>query len=197
MKYMVTGVTSRILSKTHTALRRCFFCLVSENRPSVKGLLHQPAQFMGRGRIEFSPSANLGYKNSPGFFSTYAYLEARNSGATIRIGEGTWINNGFCAICEHTSIQIGARCMIGPNCTIYDSDFHGVRLQDRLTSDPSAAAAVHIADDVFIGANCTVLKGVRIGARAVIAAGSMITRDVPADTIAGGNPAKIIRPIIQ
>lgn len=50
-----------------------------------------------------------------------------------------------------------------------------------------------IGDDVFIGTNCIILKGVTIGARSIIAAGSVVTKSIPADCIAGGNPAKIIR----
>ena len=54
-------------------------------------------------------------------------------------------------------------------------------------------APIEIGDDVWIGARCQILKGVHIGARSIIAAGSVVTKDVPADCIAGGNPAKVIR----
>ena len=54
-----------------------------------------------------------------------------------------------------------------------------------------------IEDDVFIGANCIVLKGVTVGARSIIAAGSVVTKSIPADCLAGGNPAKVIRSLLN
>lgn len=55
------------------------------------------------------------------------------------------------------------------------------------------SAPVTIEDDVFIGMNCVILKGVTIGARSIIAAGSVVTKSIPADCVAGGNPAKVIK----
>ena len=54
-------------------------------------------------------------------------------------------------------------------------------------------APIVIGDDVWIGARCQILKGVHIGARSIIAAGSVVTKDIPSDCIAGGNPAKVLR----
>jgi len=132
---------------------------------------------------------------SPLFFSTYAYLEARNVTATISIGSGTWINNNFCAVADHSSIVIGSRCRIGPNVEILDSDFHGLRVEDRGLSRAEWAKAVSIGDDVFIGSNAKILKGVTIGSGSIIASGSIVTKDVPAGVIAGGNPARVIKAI--
>ena len=60
-------------------------------------------------------------------------------------------------------------------------------------TDWGVSKPIVIEDDVFIGANCLILKGVTIGARSIVAAGSVVTRSVPADCIVGGNPARIIR----
>ena len=76
---------------------------------------------------------------------------------------------------------------------MYDTDFHPVDYQDRRESQPGLTADVAIEDDVWLGANVTVLKGVTIGARAVIGAGSVVTRDIPADTFAAGAPARVVR----
>ena len=87
--------------------------MLSSTRLQGKPILHQPLQSVGLGVIEFSGKVNIGVFPSPFFFSTYAYIEARNSTAKVSIGDGTWINNGFSAIAEHTSICIGQRVMIG------------------------------------------------------------------------------------
>jgi len=147
------------------------------------------------GVIEFVGQIKIGFSPSPLFFSTYAYMEARNSGARITIGDGTWINNGFSAIAEHTSITIGQRVLIGANVEILDSDFHGIRVVDRNVSRSDWARPVVIEDDVFIGSNARVLKGVTIGRGAVIANSSIVVSDIPADSVAGGNPARVIKVI--
>lgn len=113
------------------------------------------------------------------------------SNAKLVIGEGTYINrNVFLDAAQ--LIQIGKQCGIGPGCYITDHD-HGldpklVPLEQALISQPTC-----IGDRVWIGANVTILKGVTIGDDAVIGAGSVVTKDVPPQAIAVGNPAKVIR----
>lgn len=158
-------------------------------------ILYQPLQSAGHGVIEFSGQVKVGVFPSPFFFSTYAYIEARNSNARVSIGDGTWINNGFSAIAEHTSIAIGRRVLIGTNVEMFDSDFHGIRVDDRNKSSPDWARPIVIEDDVFIGSNVRVLKGVTIGRGAVIANSSLVVNDVPPDSVAGGNPARVIKVI--
>jgi len=169
--------------------------------PSAKLLgrptLYQPMQATGLGVIEFKGTVKIGVHPSPFFFSSYAYIEARNISASISIGHGSWINNNFCAIAEHSSIVIGERVLIGTGVEIYDSDFHGIRIPDRGRSDPSWARPVKIGSDVFLGSNVRVLKGVSIGDGSVIAGGSIVSKDIPSGVIAAGNPAKVVRSILQ
>ena len=160
-----------------------------------KPTLHQPMQSVGLGTIEFLEKVNIGVFPSPSFFSTYAYIGARTSQARISIGEGTWINNGFSAIAEHTSITIGKRVLIGTHVEIYDSDFHGIQVSDRNKSRAEWAKPVVIEDDVFLGSNVRVLKGVTIGRGSVIANSSVVVKDIPSGVIAGGNPARVIKVI--
>lgn len=169
--------------------------LLSNATLQGKPTLHQPLQAVGAGQIKFSGQINIGFFPSPFFLSTYSYIEARNSCAQIHIGEGTWINNGFSAIAEHTSITIGARVMIGSHVEILDSDFHGIRVDDRNKSKAEWAKPVVIEDDVFIGSNVRILKGVTIGQGSVIANSSLVVNDIPAGVIAGGNPAKVLKVI--
>jgi maltose O-acetyltransferase len=167
--------------------------MLSDNRPHGTPVLHQPVQFTGRGRIEFQPDVHFGVFPSPSFLSTYSYVEARNRGSSVRIGSGTRINNNFCVIAEHCDIQIGTRCLIGANVEICDSDFHGIDPAQRTLSNADWARSVSIGDNVFIASHVKVLKGVSIGNDCVIAAGAVVTSDIPEATIAGGIPARVLR----
>ncbi len=174
--------------------RILLYGLLSGAKVQGKPTLLQPLQTVGVGRIEFIGVVSVGVFPSPLFFSTYAYIEARNTTSKISIGDGTWINNGFIAIAEHTSITIGKRVLIGTNVEIFDSDFHGIRVDDR-KSRPEWAKPVVIEDNVFLGSNVRVLKGVTIGQGSVIANSSVVVKDIPPNVIAGGIPAKVLKVI--
>ncbi len=150
-------------------------------------IISQPALFCGKGSITLNGTVNIGYSRSPFFLSGYSYFEARTPESTIVIGNGTYINNNFSIISEGPGIKIGERCLIGPGVTIFDSDFHG--LVDRSSPQKSP---VLIGENVFIGANSIILKGVTIGSNSTIAAGAVVTKDVAANVISGGNPARVI-----
>lgn len=175
--------------------RILMYHLLSSAPIQGKPILFQPLQTVGLGQICFSGQVKIGVFPSPLFFSTYAYLEARNSTAQISIGDGTWINNGFSAIAEHTSITIGRRVFVGTSVEIFDSDFHGIHIDDRGRSIAEWAKPVVVEDDVFLGSNIKILKGVTIGRGSVIACGSVVTKDIPPGVVAGGNPARVIRAI--
>lgn len=176
-------------------LRVYAYGMASDNSVNGSPRRLQPIQCVGEGRVSIENSAIIGVFNSPLFFSTYAYIEARKASASISIGAGTWINNNFCAIAEHTSISIGKRCLIGVNVEILDSDFHGMKVNQRDMSQPEWARPVRVGDDVFIGSNVKILKGVNIGSGSVIANGSVVVKDIPSEVIAAGNPARVIKAI--
>lgn len=114
-------------------------------------------------------------------------------GARLVVGEDVGASNleVFC----WSEISIGARTLIGGGCRIYDSDFHPLAAVDRNPDRANATRCkpIHIGDNVFIGGSTTILKGVSIGSRAVIGAGSVVTRSVPSDEIWAGNPARLVR----
>jgi acetyltransferase-like isoleucine patch superfamily enzyme len=110
--------------------------------------------------------------------------------ARLTIGDDTFINNGVVLSCRG-SIQIGARCQIAPQVVIMDNDYHGV--DDRSEVPPSSP--VIIEDDVWLATRSTILRGVRVGRGAVVAAGAVVTRDVPPFTLVAGVPARIVRQI--
>lgn len=109
-------------------------------------------------------------------------------GALLEIGESTFINAGV-SISASRHVRIGSRCEIGPGVLIMDNDFH-------VAGDPShhpPSRPIHIGDRVWIGARAIVLKGVTVGDSATIAAGSVVTSDVPAGSVVAGVPARVIR----
>jgi acetyltransferase-like isoleucine patch superfamily enzyme len=124
----------------------------------------------------------------------------------IEIGDYCYFTNAV-LLCE-LSLQIGSYVVMGWNTTIADTDFHPVapalRVSDAIACSPAGGGrlrppieqrAVIIEDDVWIGPNATILKGVRVGAGAFIEPGALVTRDVPSRVRVEGNPAKVISKI--
>ena len=115
-------------------------------------------------------------------------------GGNIQIGDR--VGMSCTALVCHNAITIGNDVTIGGNTVIYDTDFHTLNTDQRANfQDNSLAktAPVSIQNRVFIGSHVTILKGVTIGENAVIAAGSVVTKNVPPNQIWGGNPAQFIR----
>ena len=115
--------------------------------------------------------------------------------AKLLIGDNAGISNST-IIC-HESITIGNNVQIGANNIIYDSDMHSVEYEDRIhVPDVKIKKAPVIIDDgAWICGHCIILKGVHIGKRSVVAAGSVVTSDIPDDELWGGNPCRFIRKI--
>jgi acetyltransferase-like isoleucine patch superfamily enzyme len=108
----------------------------------------------------------------------------------IAIGAGCYINR-HTILDAADSIVLGERCMIGPFCVIIDHD-HGIEAGRDVQDQPLKTAPIRLGRAVWLGAHVTVLKGVTIGDGAVVAAGSVVTKDVPAEAIVAGVPAKQI-----
>jgi acetyltransferase-like isoleucine patch superfamily enzyme len=120
-------------------------------------------------------------------------LRTLRSGARIEIGVHTGLSGT--TICAAQQVTIGNYVLIGANVTIADTDFHPTNPEGRRYRgdfDQFHSAPVRVEDNVFIGAGAYVLKGVTIGKNSVIGAGSVVTRDVPPNSIAAGNPARVI-----
>jgi acetyltransferase-like isoleucine patch superfamily enzyme len=96
------------------------------------------------------------------------------------------------------SVRIGNDCLFAGEVKILDNNSHSLDYVQRRANaplEPEDVAPVVIDEDVWIGTNCMVLKGVKIGRGAVIAAGAVVTKDVPPFTVAAGNPARVIKRI--
>ncbi len=109
-----------------------------------------------------------------------------NKGAELILGSG-YINNNVNISCFE-SIEVGKNVVISEGVTMRDSDNHQVVGSKNKITQP-----IKIGNRVWIGVNATILKGVTVGEGAIIAAGAVVTKDVPANTLAGGVPAKIIK----
>ena len=158
--------------------------------------LHIPrGSFLFLGFAHFTPapcSMHLGKNARLSVEGTVQILRGTrvfvNDGGHLEIGTRSYINDCSTVTCfEH--IKIGSGCSISWNTNILDTNIHELVVQGRPRprSEP-----VIIGDQVWIGTGATILAGTTIGDQAVVAAGSVVTSDVPGGTVVGGNPAHVI-----
>jgi acetyltransferase-like isoleucine patch superfamily enzyme len=111
-----------------------------------------------------------------------------DKGGTLTVGRNSRINGVHISVSQQ--VQIGNNVRIAPYCIIIDNDYH--KIEDHF-SDEGTRQPIIIEDDVWITMNCMIMKGVKIGRGAVIAAGAVVTRDVAPYTVVGGVPARLIK----
>lgn len=141
-----------------------------------------------------NPSLRSSVRSNPLGPNHPCILSTRRPVASLTIGDDFGMTGGS-IVCEER-ITIGNRVWVGCNSVILDTDFHPLDPKTRAKYPlDGATAPVIIEDDVFIGMNVIVLKGVTLGAGCVIGAGSIVTQDIPPGMIAVGNPAKVTRPV--
>ena len=114
-----------------------------------------------------------------------------NKTAKIFIDSNTTIGN-YSFIYSSEKIMIGKDCMIAPFVYLVDSD-HGQDISSTMNTQPNITAPIIIGDDVWIGSHSVILPGVNIGTGSIIAAGSVVTKDVEKYSIYGGVPAKFLK----
>lgn len=122
------------------------------------------------------------FKMFPPFYTDF--------GKNITIGRRVFINAG-CHFQDHGGVTLGDGCLIGHNVVFATLD-HGTAPEDRGAMYP---APIRLGKNVWVGSNSTILRGVTVGDNAIIAAGSVVTKDVAANTVVGGVPARHIRDI--
>ena len=115
--------------------------------------------------------------------------------AVLEICKNVGMSGTIIWVAKH--IKIGNNVKIGGGTTLMDTDAHSLSFKDRRNEISDAKNRIDkeiiIEDDVLIGANVIILKGVHIGARSIIGAGSVVTKDVPEDCVVAGNPAKVVK----
>ena len=114
-------------------------------------------------------------------------------GTGIHLAENVFINYN-CTMLDAADIRIGKNTLIGPNCSLYTPEHP---LDFRLRRQPiESARTISIGEDTWLGGNVTVCPGVRIGNRCIIAAGSVVTQNIPDDTMTAGVPAVIKKSLV-
>jgi maltose O-acetyltransferase len=189
MREIFVTLFIRIYQYFRIILYKYLFSTASANLSGVN--VNQPIQFVGKGKIIIN-GGTIGVWPSAAFLTSVAYFESRRLSASIIVKKGTVFNNGAVLIADKGNITIGENCLIGSNVFITDSDFHGLNIEDR-RNDGYECLDVIIGNDVFIGNDVKILKGVQVGDNSVIGVGSIVVKNIPANTLYAGVPAKLVR----
>lgn len=132
------------------------------------------------GKVLFSPKTEVSVQGmlriGNGVRTERGVFLASRYGSEIKLGSKVYVNRNTCIVAKE-SISIGNHVDIGPNVCIYDHD------HSKKSPTGFVTAPISIGNDVWIGANCVILKGVTVGDNCVIAAGSVITHDIPANSV--------------
>jgi maltose O-acetyltransferase len=128
------------------------------------------------------PNAGQGLWLQPPFYCDYGY--------NMIVGEKVFFNFN-CVVLDVTYVKIGSRTLFGPNVQIYTAT-HPMDPRER-ASGVEYAKPITIGEDVWVGGSAVICPGVTIGDRCVIGAGSVVTKDIPSDVFAAGNPCRVIR----
>jgi acetyltransferase-like isoleucine patch superfamily enzyme len=151
--------------------------------------MEQLPYLSGRGRIVIGQRVQLSGKPSFGFSNRV------HASPQLLIGDRTFIGHG-CSIGVAESVRIGNHCLLAAGVKVSDFDGHPLDAERRRRQEPTPAEGIRpvvIGDDVWIGVAAIILKGVTIGDRSVVGAGALVTKDVPADVVVAGNPARVVK----
>jgi acetyltransferase-like isoleucine patch superfamily enzyme len=159
----------------------------------LRGKARVPFSVRLQGRVQVSGCGEVVLGEGVSLNGTVVPIEVVTySSGLIEIGNHTFINYGS-SIAARASVKIGSYCHLGHYIFVMDNDQHDVVGHMELPpSDP-----VIVEDHVWIGSKTIVLPGVRIGSRAVIGAGSIVTKDIPPRCVAAGNPARVLRHLTE
>ena len=162
----------RLMDEMSEEARRITFSLNSayHNQEEINSLL---CELFGR-------PVGKGFKMFPPFYTDF--------GKNTHIGDDVFIN-ACCNFQDHGGVYIGDNVLIG-SYVVFATINHGQRPEERGSNFP---APIHIGNGVWIGSHATILPGVTVGDNAIIAAGAVVNKDVPAEAVAGGVPAKVIK----
>jgi acetyltransferase-like isoleucine patch superfamily enzyme len=143
----------------------------------------------GHGKIAIADHVRLSGKSS------FTFNNRFQQEPTVRLGDRTFVGHQ-CTFRVASKVEIGCDCLIAGSVSIADYDGHPVDATRRRAGEASALEDVRpvvIGNDVWIGKGATILKGVEIGDRSIVAARAVVTKSVPADCIVAGNPARVVK----
>ncbi|MBQ9225384.1 MAG: acyltransferase [Fibrobacter sp.] len=185
---------ARIIRKLVRTSRVCFYKCISTAKPEGKFRSIAPVLCEGKGRVSVGEGTVFGFMEDAGFWTSYEFLNPRNVDSKISIGKNCQICNRFTAVSEGEGIEIGDNVLVGSSVTVLDSDFHEIDPSRRIDGNPKTGKVV-IGDNAWIGDRVMILKGSTIGKNSVVAAGSVVSGEFPANVVIGGVPARVIREI--
>jgi acetyltransferase-like isoleucine patch superfamily enzyme len=151
----------------------------------------------GEGHVELGSEIAFGYALAPIVGDGRILLQARTAEATVSVGDRTEFSNNV-AVVANQLVRIGADCLIGDLVRVFDSDFHELDPELRLnrrqrTVSHALVSPTVIGDNVWLGSRVIVMRGASVGDHSVIAAGAVVSGEIPASVLAGGVPARVIR----
>lgn len=170
-----------LFGKMYYSIRKSSKININKGSLALNRFITRKDPFIGN--LEMYENAEINVNNT--FFIHSGCDIMVFKGARLNLGSG-YINR-YCKIRCYDEITIGNGVAISENFTIWDSDAH------QMMNGSEPTQPIVIGNKVWIGTNVTVLKGVKIGDGCVIAAGSLVTKDVPANCLAAGVPAKVIK----
>tara|TARA_R110002111_G_scaffold253374_1_gene318574 strand:+ start:795 stop:1469 length:675 start_codon:yes stop_codon:yes gene_type:complete len=162
----------------------------SQHQAGKKLWIERSPYIAGPGKIRLGERVRLSGKVGFSFMPL-----AEEALPELIVGEDSFIGSQ-CFFCVAERIEIGRHCLIAAETTIRDNDGHpldAARRRENVRLNAEEVKAVSIGDDVWIGNRAMILKGVTIGDRAIVASCAVVTKDVAADTIVAGNPARVVR----
>ena len=181
------------IKKFITGLNR--FYIAHFVRPQFTLLGRMPQIFSPQHLVVFGDNISVGNYahiiSSPDNKIRLTAWPSKGQSARIDIGDYCLISPGT-RISAAQHIRIGNGCMFAANCYISDSDWHGIYNRTRPFR---CTKPINLADNVWLGERVIICKGVSIGENSVIGAGAVVTHDIPANVVAAGNPAKVIKTI--
>ena len=155
---------------------------------TLQGLSKYGAKISPKAEVEITPNLRLGKKSV-----VSSYVKIKSKDGPLHIGNNVEISN-FCVISSHAGgTYLGDDTLIGPNVSIIGSNYRydrldiPIRLQEKVSPK-----GIRIANNVWIGAGCTILDGADIGAGTIVTPNSVVSSKLPENSIAQGNPAKVI-----
>jgi maltose O-acetyltransferase len=141
-----------------------------------------PCKIVNNGRIELGNHVFLNYKSK---------LFSELPTSVIKIGNNVILNG--CEIYAKNSVVIGDNCMLA-GCSLVDNNSHNTSIDpETRRNGPIKSSPITLGNNVWVGGHVIVMKGVTIGDNSIIAAGSVLTKNVPPNSLFGGNPARFIK----
>ncbi|MCI8513307.1 MAG: sugar O-acetyltransferase [Lachnospiraceae bacterium] len=174
MAYITDEAIVEEQQRAKRAIRRYNACMPFDLEEGLRCL--DEAGICHKGEVYFEPPFHCEY------------------GTHIEVGENFYAN-AYCTMLDVARIRIGDDVLFGPNVSLYTAG-HPIHPASR-KSGYEYGIPITIGDRVWIGGNCVILPGVTIGSDSVIAAGSVVTKDVPPGVVAGKNPCRVIRSITE